>query len=207
MDAGRKLGLGLAGGVLGGSSTVGDAGCLFKLWVLRDRRKLATNRGSRSKGDFFFFVSRWGCRCLLGLLGVDVRTRLLRNVTSAWRTSICGKRYSLQWCHNEHDGVSNHQPHDCLLNPLFRCRSKKTSKLHVAGLCVGNSPVTGEFPAQRASNAENVSIWWRQHGEPCSLNCQRELQSTLKWSKRLPYYQNNSWTFQFHYMSSRVTSC
>ena len=29
--------------------------------------------------------------------------------------------------------------------------------------CVGNSPGTGEFPAQRASNAENVSIWWRHH--------------------------------------------
>ena len=28
---------------------------------------------------------------------------------------------------------------------------------------VRNSPVTGEFPAQRASNAENVSIWWRHH--------------------------------------------
>ena len=26
-----------------------------------------------------------------------------------------------------------------------------------------NSPVTGEFPAQMASNAENVSIWWRHH--------------------------------------------
>ena len=43
-------------------------------------------------------------------------------------------------------------------------RSKKTSKLRVTGLCAGNSPVTGEFPAQRASNAENVSIWWRHHG-------------------------------------------
>ena len=38
---------------------------------------------------------------------------------------------------------------------------KKTSKLCVTGLCVGNSPGTGEFPAQMASNAENVSIWWR----------------------------------------------
>ena len=28
---------------------------------------------------------------------------------------------------------------------------------------VGNSPVTGEFPAQMASNADNVSIWWRHH--------------------------------------------
>ena len=41
---------------------------------------------------------------------------------------------------------------------FFRSRSKKTSKLRVTGLCVGNSPVTGEFPAQMASNAENVSI-------------------------------------------------
>ena len=40
-----------------------------------------------------------------------------------------------------------------------RRRSKKTSKLHVTGLCAGNSPVTGDFPAQRASNAENVSVW------------------------------------------------
>ena len=61
------------------------------------------------------------------------------------------------------DSVSNHQPHDCLLNCLFRRRSKKTSKLRVTGLCAGNSPGTGEFPAQMARNAENISIWWRHH--------------------------------------------
>ena len=70
---------------------------------------------------------------------------------------------SLQWRHNGRDSVSNHQPHDCLLNRLFRRRSKKTSKLPVTGLCVGNSPGTGEFPAQMTSNTENVSIWWRHH--------------------------------------------
>ena len=32
--------------------------------------------------------------------------------------------------HNERDGVSNHQPHHCLLNGLFRYRSKKTSTRH-----------------------------------------------------------------------------
>ena len=64
----------------------------------------------------------------------------------------------LQGRHNGHDGASNHQPHHYLLNRLFRRRSKKTSKLRVTGLCVGNSPVIGEFPAQMASNAENVSI-------------------------------------------------
>ena len=70
---------------------------------------------------------------------------------------------TLHWRHNNHGGVSNHQPHGCLLNRLFRRRSKKTSKLRVTGLCVGNSPGTGEFPAQRASNAGNGSIWWRHH--------------------------------------------
>ena len=75
-------------------------------------------------------------------------------------------RISLQWRHNERDGVSNHQAHDCLLNRLFRSRSKKTSKLRVTGLCVGNSAVTGEFPAYRVSNAENFPfddvIMWHE---------------------------------------------
>ena len=70
---------------------------------------------------------------------------------------------TLQWRHNERDSVSNHQPHDCLLNRLFKAKIKEISKLRVTGLCEGNSPETGEFPAQRASNAENVSIWWRHH--------------------------------------------
>ena len=42
-------------------------------------------------------------------------------------------------------------------------RPKKTSKLRVTGIWEANSPVTGEFPAQWVSNAENVSIWWRHH--------------------------------------------
>ena len=69
----------------------------------------------------------------------------------------------LQWRHNDRDGVSNHQPHYCLLNHLFRLSWKKTSKLRITGLCEGNSLGTGEFPAQRASNVENVSIWWCRH--------------------------------------------
>ena len=72
----------------------------------------------------------------------------------------------LQWRHNERDDVSNHRRLDCLLNCLFRRRSKKTSKFRVTGLCAGSSPVTGEFPAQRASNAAkcfHVSIWWRHY--------------------------------------------
>ena len=56
---------------------------------------------------------------------------------------------------------SNHQRLDCLLNRFFRRRSKKTPKLCVTGLCEGN--VTGGFPSERASDAENVYIWWRHH--------------------------------------------
>ena len=65
---------------------------------------------------------------------------------------------SLQWRHNGRDGVLNHQPHYCLLNRLFRRRSRKATKLRVTGLCAETSPVTGEFPAQMASKAENASI-------------------------------------------------
>ena len=71
---------------------------------------------------------------------------------------------SLQWRHNGRVSASNHRRLDCSFNHLCRHRSKKTSKLRVAGLYEGHSPVTGEFPSQRASNAKNVSIWWRYHG-------------------------------------------
>ena len=53
--------------------------------------------------------------------------------------------WSLRWRHNGHDSVTNHQPHHCLLNRLLGCRSKKTSKLRVNGLCAGNSPVRGQW--------------------------------------------------------------
>ena len=71
-----------------------------------------------------------------------------------WR---CGCVISLQWRHYERDGVSNYQHLDRLLNRLLRRRSKKTPKLRVTGLFAGDSSMTGEFPAQMASNAENVS--------------------------------------------------
>ena len=50
---------------------------------------------------------------------------------------------SLQWHHNERNGVPDHKPHDCLLSRLFRRRSKKTTELSIIGLCAGNSPVKG----------------------------------------------------------------
>ena len=55
----------------------------------------------------------------------------------------------LQWRHIELDGVSNHQPLDCLLNLLITRRSKQTSTLRVTGLCAGNSPGPVKSPHKR----------------------------------------------------------
>ena len=55
-------------------------------------------------------------------------------------------------------------------------RRSKTPKLRVTGLYEGKSPVTGEFPAQKTSNAESVSIWWRHH-DPGTLRLFYSLQA------------------------------
>ena len=86
-----------------------------------------------------------------------------RNTVGFVCVHICKFSLTLRLRRNEPDGVSNHQGLDCLLNRLFKCKSKETSKLSATGLCEGNPPVTGGFPSQKASNAENVSIWWRNH--------------------------------------------
>ena len=101
--------------------------------------------------------------------------------------------FPLQWCHNGCDSVSNHQPHECLLNRLFRRRSKKPSKLRITGLCAGNSPETGEFPAQMASNAENASIWWRHHAPnypqmDCPWFPHEQTCHFSVWTRRSPFF-------------------
>ena len=91
-------------------------------------------------------------------------------IPSHWNVSLvtCNSGVALQWRHNGLDGVWNHQPYHCLLGRLFGARSKKTPKLRVTGLCADNSP-SRWIPTQMASNAENVSIWWRHHGIQWSL--------------------------------------
>ena len=125
--------------------------------------------------NYLSWIYNWKCRLQNISSGLDVlnwnpRLHLIHtadfdHIGRAARPPqlLCFCPYTLQWRHNERDGVSNHQPHECLLKRLFRRRSNKTSKLPFTGLCEGNLPATGEFPAQRASNAENVSIWWRHH--------------------------------------------
>ena len=102
----------------------------------------------------------WPARSSPGPYG---HTRQDSDHPGSWWVTSHALPEALRWRHNGRDSVSSHQPRECLLNRLIRCRSKKTSKLRVTGLCAGNSPRTGEFPAQMASYAENVSIWWRHH--------------------------------------------
>ena len=100
----------------------------------------------------------YGCVILI-YISIEFATIWLLTLTLICKSNVS----TLLWRHNGRDSVANHQPHDCLPNHLIRRRSKQTSKLRVTGLCAGNSPGTGECPAQMASNAENVSIWWRHH--------------------------------------------
>ena len=105
----------------------------------------------------YFYLPRRKCHaffdCSPWMLSVACRLKATR-LLYAWTTqkqwvghevittsmSQFIRHNTLHWRHNDYDGVSNHQPRGCLLNRLFRRRSKKTSKLCVTGLCVGNSP-------------------------------------------------------------------
>ena len=71
---------------------------------------------------------------------------------------IVSASVSSQWRRYERDGVSSYRRLDCLINPLFRCRSKKISKFRVTGLCEGNPSVNGELPLHRASNTNVFSF-------------------------------------------------
>ena len=85
-----------------------------------------------------------------------------------------------------------------------RRRSKKTSKLRVTGLCEGNSPVTGEFPAQMASNAENVSIWWRHRVPPDSWFTPSVRYSNHRYNTVLLWCTRPSWSKT---QNSRASHC
>ena len=113
----------------------------------------------RSHYCVVLFLSRYFHGNIWDMDMCDGRTLLIQG--DPWH----GFAGALQWRNNGLDGVSNHQHRHCLLSRLFGRWSKKASKLRITGHCAGNSPVTGEFPAQMASNAENASIWWRHYGK------------------------------------------
>ena len=68
--------------------------------------------------------------------------------------------------------------------PFIHAQIKENIKRRVTGLCAGNWPVTGEFPALLASNAENDSIWWRHH-EILTPGSVTQCTPTFLWMIRL----------------------
>ena len=73
-------------------------------------------------------------------------------------------KYALHWRLNANDDGLNRRRPDNLLNPLFRRRSEKTSKLRAREWPLwGESTSDRCFPSHKASEAKNVSIWWRHH--------------------------------------------
>ena len=45
-----------------------------------------------------------------------------------WREKSLVAYSPLQWSHNERDGVSNHEPHDSLLNRLIKAQIRENIK-------------------------------------------------------------------------------
>ena len=98
--------------------------------------------------------------CLFWLCGWDVRLfcslnaarTVLGNNSSLLKTLALLANHASphciasQWCHNERDGVSNHQPHDCLLKRLSRRRSKENIK------APRHLPLCGEFTGRRTKD-------------------------------------------------------
>ena len=122
----------------------------------------------------------------------------------------------LLWRHNGHSSVSNHQPHDCLHNRLFRRRSNQTSKLPVTGLCVGNSPgpvnsphkgpVTRKmFPFDDVIMIQLISMR-QQHAAPGimkSLNC-FHIKKIWLWHVTCPKYTAPVGINWLSYISTKV---
>ena len=112
------------------------------------------------------------------LVTVYSRSATARGTTGVMDRVGLNKNYSAVWCTGkEPTCASLHQSGVIMSAMAFYftgvsfvssnvCSGiKETSKLRITGHCEGNSPVTSEFPAQRASNEESVSIWWRHHGK------------------------------------------
>ena len=97
-----------------------------------------------------FNITAWLSRIRMVCISV---TRITLRIWSIHQYVIY--KFTWHWRHNERDGTTK-TPTSRLCNQPSRHISNKTSKLSVAGLCEGNSPLTCEFTSQRASNAGNV---------------------------------------------------
>ena len=96
-----------------------------------------------------------------------------------WKTFNTGIA-SLQWRHNERNGVSNHRRLVCSTVCSGADQRKHQSSASLAFVMgIHRWPV--DSPAQRASSAENVSIWWRQHVTPGSVHALWHLETHVSF--------------------------
>ena len=94
---------------------------------------------------------KWGnvspCQTLVGFwwMMLDIRHQFMKHINlvihsckfilDVNRCVVCEENTEiLQWRHDERDGVSNHQPHDCLLNRLVRAHQSPASLAFVRGI-------------------------------------------------------------------------
>ena len=136
------------------------------IWTLEQfwNRKVSTVILSMDTSKAIRLTAGWASNTSIYDKAVIVRTLLLE-----W-SSFLGYKIKMFKTYIAHysDVIMNRMASQItsvsiVCNCLFRCRSKKTSKLCITGLCVGNPPVTGIFPSHRTRNAENVSIWRCHH--------------------------------------------
>ena len=74
----------------------------------------------------------------------------------------------LQWRHNECDGVSITEV-SIVCSTVGSGADQRKHQRYASLEFVRGIQVTGEFPAQKASIAKNVSIWWRHRAEPLPM--------------------------------------
>ena len=125
----------------------------------------------RSHGQFIFLTNNYSfaqtIRCMWERTFVRLHGQLfvsMDNYSLTW--TIRCLHHSRFITMTSYYSVSNHQPHGCLLNRLFRRRWKKTSKLRVTGLCVGNSqgPVNSPHKGpvtRKMFPFDDVIMWYR----------------------------------------------
>ena len=112
---------------------------------------------------------RFSCRLVYGLLNFTLRWRHM-NVMYSQMTS-----------------------HSTVCSQLMRTHIKETSKSALLAVYAGNSPAAGEFPAQRASNAEKASIWWLHHEIFCVWSKIHILSKTYMHCKMCILFKNRNW--------------
>ena len=111
------------------------------------------NWGGFNSSRWNFAIYHNGYDVCIPMVGYTLCSHVTRNTSNKYITMTS------QWARWRLKSPAS----QLLFNCSFRCRWRKTSKPLVTGLCEGNSSVTGEFPAQRDSHAEYISIWWRHH--------------------------------------------